>query len=268
MLPEITIFGHTIALYGLMILIGVIIGTIVAFSLARRMSIKNEDVIFAIIYGIIGFIVGGKLLYLIIELPLILQNIDRIIHDYQLLISLLSGGFVFYGGFIAGFLLMLFYCRRYQVPTSGMIATIIPIVPLVHAFGRIGCFFAGCCYGIPYEGWMHIVFHRSLVAPNEVSLFPVQLLESAVNFGIFLFLYYSARKAKSATAILTSYLILYSIMRFFMEYLRGDSARGFLLGLSVSQWISILLLIIAIFIKKRHSDSISDVVDKDFLDKR
>lgn len=248
MLPVIHIFGHTIAMYGLMILLGAIAGVITAISLGKKYSIKAEDVLFSYLYGVIGLIAGAKILYFIVELPWIIDNIELLIQNPGLIISLLTGGFVFYGGFIGGFLMLYYYCRKYKLKLTDMLPVIIPVVPLVHAFGRIGCFFAGCCYGIPYDGPLSITFAISDYAPHSIPLFPVQLTESIVNFIIFMILFILSRKKIQSKKLLALYLIMYSVMRFVMEFLRGDAVRGIYFGLSTSQWVSIILLACGIFL--------------------
>lgn len=256
MLPAISVFGHTVALYGLMILLGGIAGVLVAIYLGYKLSIKREDIIFSYLYGAIGLIVGAKILYLLIEMPWIIDNMDLLIQNPEYILSLFTGGFVFYGGLIGGLIMMHYYCRKYHVPMKDMLSVIIPAVPLVHAFGRLGCFFAGCCYGIHYEGPFSITFTRSGYAPNDVPLFPVQLMESAVNLLIFLILFFTARKKKQPGKILSLYLLMYSVMRFFMEFLRGDAVRGIFFGLSISQWVSILLFISGILLITRKPKKI------------
>ena len=128
-----------------------------------------------------------------------------------------------------------------------MITLIIPVVPLAHALGRVGCFCAGCCYGIPMDPPWGVCFHSAL-APHGVALFPVQLLEAALNFILFLFLYHYAKKPRKPGAVLGLYLVCYAVERFGLEYLRFDEIRGFLFGISTSQWISLLLIPIGLFL--------------------
>jgi phosphatidylglycerol:prolipoprotein diacylglycerol transferase len=248
MLPVIHFFGHTIAMYGLMIVLGAIAGVLTAISLGKRYSIKAEDILFSFLYGIIGLIAGAKILYLLIELPWIIENFELLVQNPDYIMSLLTGGFVFYGGLIGGLLMLICYCRKYKLKLYDMLPAIVPVIPLVHAFGRIGCFFAGCCYGIPYDGPFSITFRISDYAPNNQPLFPVQLAESTVNFIIFIILYIMSRKKIQARRILAVYMLMYSIMRFVLEFARGDTARGILLGLSTSQWFSIGLFACSIFL--------------------
>jgi len=254
MLPTISILNHTIAMYGFMILIGIISGTLVSIRLSKRNSIKSEDVIFSIIYGVLGIIVGAKLLYIIIEIPWIIQNMSALMQNPVLIKELFTGGFVFYGGLIGGFLMVLFYCFQYHISFAHITSVVVPAIPLAHAFGRIGCYFAGCCFGIPYEGFFHIVFINSQIAPNNIALFPTQLFECFINLLIFLAVFFYATKNLGSFKVLAFYLLLYSIMRFFMEFLRGDTERGISLGLSTSQWISIVLFLLSLVIYRKSAN--------------
>lgn len=248
MLPSIQIFGKTIAMYGLMIIIGFIAGVSVAVIRSKKYSIPKEDIFFASCYAGIGLIVGAKLLYIITVLPKIIEHRKIIFSDFHIFLGLISGGFVFYGGLIGAILGIYIYCRQFHINLLELVDLLGPSIPLIHAFGRIGCFSAGCCYGIHYDGPFHLVFENSPVGLNGVPLFPIQLLESDLNFIAFGVLLIYANKPRRAGKVIGSYLIYYTIARFVLEFFRGDIERGILLGISTSQWISILLLPAAIWI--------------------
>ena len=127
-------------------------------------------------------------------------------------------------------------------------------LPLMHAFGRAGCFFAGCCYGVRCDGPLAVTFHSSPAAPNGVGLFPVQLLEAALNLVLFAcFCAVFRSRARAARISCTGlYLCAYAVIRFFVEFLRGDAARGLWLGLSTSQWCSIAALAAGIWLLLRR----------------
>lgn len=256
MCPSITVFGKEIAMYGLCILVGFIVGTCFAILRGKKMQVPSEDVLYAALLGGVGIGVGGKLLYLITIADKLWEYRVQLMENKELLLYVMQGGFVFYGGLIGAFVVILIYCKVYKIDKSKMLLSILPSVPLIHAFGRIGCFCAGCCYGIPYDGPCHMIFEHSPVAPLGVPLFPVQLFESGINVFLYIVLEVIAHKTKSIRICLATYMLGYGIMRFCLEFLRGDAARGFLWGLSTSQWISILLILGAIIIlckRKRNS---------------
>jgi phosphatidylglycerol:prolipoprotein diacylglycerol transferase len=117
---------------------------------------------------------------------------------------------------------------------------VVPAIPLFHFFGRIGCFLAGCCFGI--ESSFGFTFNHSIVdEANGINRFPVQLLEAFINILLFFILDVFRRKKLFKQNIIYLYLLLYSFARFFIEFLRGDVYRGFFFVLSTSQIISILI---------------------------
>lgn len=253
MLPIINIFGHEIATYGLLIFIGIFVGSIVAVMYYSRFhKVSKEDIIYSIIYGVLGMGIGGKILYLITCIPFLVENYANL-NFPETILQLFKGGFVFYGGLIGGILGIYIYAKQFKIEFKELILVIIPAVPLVHAFGRIGCFFAGCCYGIEYHGFGSITFHNTMFAPNNIPLFPVQIVEAMSNLIIFGILMITYKKYQGTYKTLTLYCILYSILRFILEFFRGDTARGIILNLSTSQWISIFLCIIAISINIYYS---------------
>lgn len=252
MLPYIHMLGHTIALYGLIISIGAFIGALIAIHLSRRTILNKEDVIFSFLYAMLGVIIGGKLLYWAIEFPNIWAKKSFYLAHPETIIHLFTGGFVFYGSFIGAVIALIIYTRKFKVPLEPLVYVFTPSIPIIHAIGRIGCFSAGCCYGIPYDGPLHVIFKNSTIAPSTIPLFPVQLLESGVNVLIFLLLLYLMKKIKNGFSFFGLYIVFYSIARFLLEFLRGDLDRGFLFLFSTSQWISIGLFLVGITLYYRN----------------
>ena len=125
------------------------------------------------------------------------------------------------------------------------------LVPLFHAFGRVGCFLGGCCYGIESEFGFTTHTNTNIPSINGVNRFPVQLLESGCNLIIFFILLTLFRKRIMEKRLIWIYLLIYPVVRFCDEFLRGDVYRGFLLGLSTSQWVSIILFGVAVVVLVR-----------------
>jgi phosphatidylglycerol---prolipoprotein diacylglyceryl transferase len=258
-LPVIQIGKIQIATYGLMIMLGFICAVLVGIVIGKSKRLKSEDVLFAFFYGIVGVVVGGKVLYILVSLPDLIQYRELIFRSKETLISILQGGFVFYGGLLGGLYGIYRYCRRYNISLSNMFYAVIPTIPLLHGIGRLGCFAAGCCYGIEHHGIFQVTFSHSPVAPNLVPLFPVQLVESIVNFLIFILLCYLVVKGKETTELALSYGICYGVMRFVLEFFRGDQLRGILFGLSTSQWISLILILVASYINIRRKNFLKNI---------
>ena len=241
MLPYIRLFGLELPTYWLMSIIG-ITAVIIYFAINRKhWDLKTDDLIHILLMGIIGAILGAKLLYLITMLPVLVPNFKRIINDLFLLKTLITQGAVFYGGLLGALLSIKLYCRKYSVDFVSVSMIIAAGAPLFHFFGRLGCFCAGCCYGI--EASWGVAFTVSIGAPNGVTLIPVQLFEAAANLLIFIFIVFFQRYSKHPDRSLSIYLVSYAACRFTLEFFRGDLVRGIYYGLSTSQWISLGVLI-------------------------
>ena len=143
-------------------------GAALAMSLYRgKKKNMNEDIIWGIFFcAIIGGMAGSRILYYIVEIP-------RIIEDPSILWNF-KNGYVVYGGVIGGILTSYIYCRIKKETFMPYFDLVMPAVSFAQGFGRIGCFFAGCCYGRETDAWYGIVFHNSKLAPNDVKLIPTQ----------------------------------------------------------------------------------------------
>lgn len=256
MLPYLEVFGHSIPMYAVCIMTGLAVGMVPALFRAGRYGQKKEDVLYTSFYGVLGLIAGGKLLYLLTILPFLIENFGKIIKSREMAAALMNGGFVFYGGLLGALGGMWIYARQYHMDFWRLVEVLVPSIPLIHAFGRMGCFCAGCCYGREFPEPVGVLFSRSQIALNDVALFPVQLVEAAGNLVIFLILLLAAGKRRTNGRLTAVYFCSYSLMRFFLEYMRADADRGIFWGLSTSQWISIGVFLAGILIwKKRPSEN-------------
>ncbi len=248
MLPTFTIFGYKFASYGAIIFLGLLIGSIIAVQyFSKFYKIKKEDIIYAILYGIIGLGIGAKLLYILTNIPFLILNYATI-DIWDTILKMFKGGFVFYGGLIGGIVGIFIYSKQFKINFKDLLLIIVPVIPLVHSIGRIGCLCAGCCYGMEYHGFGAITFHNSNLAPNGIPLFPTQIIEAISLFIIFIILLITYKKFLGTYKTLGLYCILYSIVRFVLEFFRGDLIRGVYFNISTSQWISIAIFILGIAI--------------------
>ena len=230
--------------YGLMIMIGIIVANIVAYKVIKKEDIDMDDFITLEGYCMLGGFLGAKILYLLISY----KDIDASrLTDIHYLIDIIRTGYVFYGGLIGGILAVLLAGKIHHIDVKKYIGTFIFVIPLVHCFGRIGCFLAGCCYGIPYDGIGAVIYPAGSIAPSGISLFPVQLVEAAclLLISIIIIIYQHHYGIKHTFAL---YLIMYGIVRFILEFYRYDEIRGRLYGLSTSQWICICAVAIGLIL--------------------
>lgn len=263
MLPYISAFSHTISLYSLMTLLGVLSSIVYLLLCKKRFSAPEADVQLSCIYGVVGAFVGAKLLYIgtvfpefLSELPYLFTKTEAFLQKY------LYAGFVFYGGLFGSLAALWMYTHFAKVNRCAILRDLLPVFPLVHGFGRIGCFCTGCCYGRVHEK-LGICFLNSEVAPNGVPLLPVQLMEAVVEFTLFAFLAVAAKRKKNGGLMLGWYLLVYGVCRFLLEFLRGDIYRGFIGKLSLSQCISIFTVIVGLGLIWRICNSTSENIASD-----
>lgn len=234
--------GISIPSYGLMIITGVLLANLIARIVIKREGLDIDDFIILECYAVLGGLFGAKLLYLITAFKYI--DWSRFFEP-EYFSALMRGGFVFYGGLIGGILLVFIAACFHKIEPVQYIRKMIFLIPFVHAFGRLGCFMAGCCFGIPYHGFGAVVFPENSFAISGVELFPVQLVEALCLLAIsFIILFLQLKFRFKYT--LELYFILYGIVRFVLEKYRYDSIRGGFWLFSTSQWISILLIVCAV----------------------
>ena len=150
MLPYIQILGRSIPMYSIMAFAGIISAYIYLLLTYKKLGIEKDDCDFSFIYGLIGVFIGAKLLSLLLSLPNIINDFHMLFDDTEKFLQLyIFSGFIFYGGLIGAFVGALIYIKKYKLNPDLFFKLLVPTIPLVHSIGRIGCFFAGCCYGIP-----------------------------------------------------------------------------------------------------------------------
>lgn len=247
----INIHGFSIPSYGLFITLGLILANITAFLILHHRREDINDFIILEASGMLGAFLGSKLLYLLVSLKDI--SWDRLSLSY--FSRLMQGGFVFYGGLLGALVFIVAAGRLFQIDAVSYLKNYIFLLPFLHAFGRIGCFMAGCCYGMPYSGPGAVIFPDNSLALPGVSLFPVQIVEAVLLFCISAILIALCLNGKETYSIAV-YLILYGVIRFLLEFLRYDQRRGIFYHLSVSQWISILIILSTFIYTKRRSSRI------------
>jgi phosphatidylglycerol:prolipoprotein diacylglycerol transferase len=242
MFPYVEFLGRTFPSYGVLGTAGVVLGLLLAVLCCKRFGLDREDCAYLYVFGAVGAVVGAKLLYLITVLPELLGDLPLLWREPARFAQLyLTGGLVFYGGLI-GAIVGAFLCARYfSLRLWDFFPVLVPVFPLIHAIGRVGCFAVGCCYGV--ESDWGVVFSHSLVAPNGVRLLPTQLIEAGAEVLLCLLLLWYASRRPAPLRLLALYFLTYAPVRFVLEFFRGDVARGFLGVLSTSQWISLLILL-------------------------
>ncbi len=236
--------------YGVLLAAAYLAGLQMALVRARARGIDATRVMDLGIYIIIAALVGAKLLLLVVDF----EYFSR--HPAELLALFRSGG-VFYGGLLLAAAVAIWHMRRHRLPLWTTADAFAPGIALGHVIGRLGCFFAGCCYGRPTDVAWAVTFTDPLAAANVgtplgVPLHPVQLYEAGAELVILGLLLWSEKKGRPFPGrTFWGYVLVYAVSRFVLELYRGDP-RGEVLGLmSTSQFISVLLVPAAVVMLTR-----------------
>ncbi|OQA86348.1 MAG: Prolipoprotein diacylglyceryl transferase [Lentisphaerae bacterium ADurb.Bin242] len=248
------LFGMPIHWYGIFVATGFLV-SLVVLQYKRRYAGMTSDQIFDLgIIVVVCGILGSRLFYVI-------QFHRQFEGNWLKVFRIDQGGLVFYGGFILAFLTIWLYCRWKKLSIPRILDICAPAMALGHAFGRIGCFMQGCCFGAPCRHGVvfppgsapaerfpdmgsvlpNLKIYGQAVASSQ-ALYPVQLFESFGNLLLGLFLLFLFKKVKKAGQIAAVYFIGYGILRFCLEFLRGDHTDRFL-GMTNAQVIGLAVML-------------------------
>lgn len=227
------IFGLNIYGYGTMMAIGILAALILLNYIVKKRGYNEDSILNMSIITIVCGVLGGKILFIITELGDIVKD-PSILKDF-------GNGFVIYGAITGGALAIIFYCRKKKWNTLDLLDMVAPCVALAQGFGRIGCFLAGCCYGAETKLPIGVIFKENSLAPAGVPLLPTQLFSSAFDFLLAVFLLWYSKKQRKNGRVFATYMIIYSVGRFLIEFIRNDP-RGKVGVFSTSQFIAIFIV--------------------------
>ncbi|MDL5047150.1 prolipoprotein diacylglyceryl transferase [Oscillatoria amoena NRMC-F 0135] len=224
--------------YGFMIAVGVVFG--VAYLVIQgkkevKLTFDQANNLFLLIFA--AAFIGGKV-FLFFEDP------SRYAHNLKQLFT--GSGFVFYGSFLFAVPAMLWFFKRNKLPVYPMLDIMAIVTCLVHLFGRVGCFMAGCCYGLPTASSFGVTFTNPAcqAKPLNTPLYPTQLMEAGFILLVMIFLLWIRARKQFYGQLFLLYLMLYATGRFVLEYFRGDSSRGYIIEgyISNSQAVALAIL--------------------------
>ena len=244
MFPGFNIGPLFIGSYGICALIGIFTAFPLAFVRYKRLEGNYIPLAVVCIWAATGIFLGMHLLYGLTNISdWELLFLAKSFGEFAALFRDIFGGAVFYGGLIGGIAAGWISIRVQHLPADTAADCLAPAIALFHGFARIGCFMAGCCYGVEQENG--ITFTNSIVeSANGMPRVPVQLIESGFEFLLAALLWFLLLKVPAARGkLLALYLMIYSVGRFILEFWRGDDYRGFIFGLSTSQFIGILVFL-------------------------
>lgn len=246
MFPQLLHIGHFfLPTYGFLVSMGVLLGLWISVRNAERLGINGDNAWNFGILVVLSGIIGAKILYVINEWGYYSAHPGEIFS-----VATLQSGGVFSGGLLAAFIAAAWFVRKHHMPALGTCDAFAPGLAIGHAIGRLGCFAAGCCYGVETHHWWGVVFRNPLAheitgTPLGVPLEPTQLFEFAVQLANFVFLMWLLKHRKFDGQVFGAFLFIYGIARFFLEFIRGDPGRGSVFGgvMSGTQLIAIGLVI-------------------------
>ena len=238
--------------YGFFVAAGFVVGIHIARQEAKRLQEDQDKVMDLCFYVLIAAIAGSRLFY-------VLTNLRMFVADPIEVFRIWNGGLVFYGGFVVALITSIIYLKQKEIALFKTADIMAPALALGHAIGRIGCFFAGCCYGEACDlPWAVTFTNPNSLSPVNIPLHPTQLYSFTANLVIFIFLWAFRTKKKNDGQIFWFYVLLYGIARSFIEFFRGDFRGDFVFGiLSISQAIGggmvLISVVMIILLGKRDS---------------
>ncbi len=214
--------------YGLMVALGILTAVFFSCRHARHRNLPPDKMVDLMFWIVVWGLLGGRVFYVILNF-----------NDYLCvpleIFKIYKGGLVFQGSLILGLLSAWIFIKKNKLPLLATLDIIFLYLPLAHAIGRIGCFLNGCCFGRPTQVVGGVIFPG-----HFVRVHPVQLYAAFLLVGIFFALFLIERKKKFDGQVLCFYFIFYGLMRFFIEFIRGDNPS--VLGpFSIFQIISMIL---------------------------
>jgi phosphatidylglycerol:prolipoprotein diacylglycerol transferase len=234
--------------YGVMVALGFLAGLWSTLRLARRAGLDTQKIQDLVIYCAITGLVGAKLMMFAFDWQYYARNPGEMFS-----LSTLRAAGVYQGGFLLALVFAVFYMRRNRMPVWQTMDCFAPGIALGHALGRIGCFAAGCCYGVLCQRPWAVRFTNPDVKefsniPMNVPLHPTQIYEALGNLAIFGVLYKLFDPMKRPGGLISLYLVLYSLLRFTVEFFRHhEQAPLFGMSLSHTQWISLATLLLGLY---------------------
>jgi phosphatidylglycerol:prolipoprotein diacylglycerol transferase len=249
-IPSFELLGRTLGpftlhTYGVLLALAFVAGLWVVSRQARKTSLDPGRVTDLAVYVLIAGLLGAKALLFAIEWRYYTSNPRE-------LWTLLQSGGVFYGGLLAALPVAWWYARRHDMPGWQTADVLAPGVAIGQAIGRLGCFCAGCCYGRPTDVPWAVTFTdlyatRAVGTPVDTPLHPTQIYETLAVGLVFAVLLWMAPRKKFHGQVVLTYVLLYSVARFVIEFFRGDAIRGFVhlvkWDVSTSQVIALLLIV-------------------------
>jgi phosphatidylglycerol:prolipoprotein diacylglycerol transferase len=223
----------TIYWYGAMMALAFLSAVLNCMYLGRKKGRSSAVVSDLIFWMALAGLVGARVAYVV-------ANLEEYAQQPITALYLHEGGLIFYGGVIGGVIGILAFARVKQENTLFLLDIVAVAAPLGHAIGRMGCFLNGCCHGAKYSGKLAVPF-----AGDGQLVHPVQLYEVGSNLILYLALLWFFSRSNRDAVVAATYLMAYSVIRFVVEFFRGDP-RLMIAGLTAAQVTSVILLLVGV----------------------
>lgn len=238
--------------YGLLVAAAFLVALAVTTRLARKAGLSEEKVLNLALGCAFAGLLGAKLTMFLFDWEYYSRHPGEVFS-----IATLQAMGVYQGGIVLAIVVGWWMMRRYGLPVPRTMDVFAPGLALGHGVGRLGCFAAGCCWGIECDRpwavtFMNLDSNRMVGVPIGVPLHPAQLYEAAAETAIFFVLYRFFQRSPQPGAVFGLYLVLYSAVRFVVEFYRNHE-QSLKLGLSNTQWISLAMLALGALVLMRRS---------------
>jgi len=233
-------FHLRIPTYGFLLASAFSIGYFLALKRAKNLKIPTRHVENFFFIAVLGSIVGARFFHVFFE------EFSYYSKHPSKIWAIWEGGYTFYGALLSSLFFMYLYTRIKKISFLEMMDICTPGGALGLFIGRMGCFFAGCCWGRPSSVPWAVAFNapETLSPSGNVRVHPTQVYEALVGLLVFFYLNYRFKHRRYSGQIFLEAITIYSLARFFIEYFRGDDYRGYLFGglMSYSQFISLAII--------------------------
>ena len=232
MYPEICTIGpFTIYSYGIMLVMAFLVSVSLACKKAASLNINPDKIFNLAFFSFLSGVVGARIFYVV-------ENFGYYAKNPAEIIKLQHGGLSWFGGLALGALFTFLYVKKNKLGVYKVLDLLAPFIALAQAIGRIGCLLNGCCYGKESSFGIYFPVHNKI-------LIPTQLYSTLLLLAIFIFLRYLQERPRREGEIVFTYLLLYSLNRFFIEFWRADNPQVFM-HLTLFQIISLVLFCVAL----------------------
>lgn len=224
--------------YGIAITLALISNIILVLCLYKKYDYDFNEIIGLLLYENVGIIGGAKILSYLLNSKAYVN------------FNFLNLGLTSYGAILGALMFIILFCLQFKKSIKDTLFIFVPAMPLMYSIGKIGCFLVGCCYGIEYNGIFKIMYKYSSEAPNNIYLFPIQILESLVFLIIFIYLIIQHKKDKFDLNTLSISLVACGIAKYVLDFFRMSHTSLFSFNQVISMLVAMIGIIFYIITKK------------------